>query len=428
MTPSNLISYAVQSGVILVIGLAAARALGLRLPAISLRYWQALLAAVLLLPVLQPWRAAASSVTVEAVGLRLAGTISEKVPGGHAVAAGEWLLLAVAAVAAVRLGWLAVGLAVLQRYRRGARPLTRVPAALGEMLERSGSRVRLLVSDRVPSPVTFGWRRPTVLVPPAFETLPESHQVCIGCHELLHVRRRDWLAVVAEQLLRAVLWFHPAVVVLLGRIELAREQLVDREVVTITGDRRAYLDALVSMARRQQPRAPAPALFLLKRNDLRERVALLAREVRMSKQRVLAAAAAAIAIVAAAGVSAAVLFPLTNAAGGAANAAAATAGEEVRHPIRYEPDSGITEPKILHKVAPVYPEEARKNRIQGKVVSEALIDRHGDVVDVKVIETADEIFNQPTIDAITQWTFEPATKDGEPVDVIYTLTVKYALE
>lgn len=148
----------------------------------------------------------------------------------------------------------------------------------------------------------------------------------------------------------------------------------------------------------------------------------------MSKQRVLAAAAAAIAIVAAAGVSAAVLFPLTNAAGGAANAAAATAGEEVRHPIRYEPDSGITEPKILHKVAPVYPEEARKNRIQGKVVSEALIDRHGDVVDVKVIETADEIFNQPTIDAITQWTFEPATKDGEPVDVIYTLTVKYALE
>ena len=88
----------------------------------------------------------------------------------------------------------------------------------------------------------------------------------------------------------------------------------------------------------------------------------------------------------------------------------------------------MTAPKLIQQIDPVYPEEARKNRIQGMVISEALIDRSGDVVDVKVVETADEVFNQPTIDAILQWKFEPATKDGEPVDVIYVLTVNYALE
>ena len=297
-----------------------------------------------------------------------------------------------------------------------------------------------MVSDRVSTPITFGWRRPTVLVPAAFESLPAPHQACIGCHELLHVRRRDWPAVLAEQALRAVLWFHPAVAILVGRIVLSREQLVDQEVVRLTGQRRAYLDALLAMAQRHQRPRCAPALFLLNRSDLLERVVLLAREVPMSRQRVLAVLGAAIAVVAVAGAAGAALFPLTKTTTAAASplgtASAvgdekktdATKGEEVRHPVKYDPDAGITAPKVIHKVNPTYPEEARQQGIQGIVVSEAIIDSEGTVVDVKVLESPDEILNQPTVDALTQWKFEPATKDGKPIDVIYVLSVKYALE
>jgi TonB family protein len=109
--------------------------------------------------------------------------------------------------------------------------------------------------------------------------------------------------------------------------------------------------------------------------------------------------------------------------------AARRARDEKSHQaVKYDPDAGMTAPKLIQQVDPVYPEEARKNRIQGIVISEALIDQRGDVVDVKVVETPDEVFNQPTIDAIRQWKFEPATTDGEPVDVIYVLTVNYALK
>ena len=160
----------------------------------------------------------------------------------------------------------------------------------------------------------------------------------------------------------------------------------------------------------------------------------------MSRTRVLGIVFATIAVVAVAGASAATLFPLTKpaeaatavtmatAVSDAAAAASSSDDEKSRQAVKYDPEAGITAPKLIQKVDPVYPEEARKNRIQGLVISEALIDRSGDVVDVKVVETADEVFNQPTIDAIRQWKFEPATKDGEPVNVIYVLTVNYALE
>ena len=441
MSTANLASYAVQSAIVLIVGLAAPRVLGLRAPGAALRYWQALLAGVLLLPLLQPWQLSSGGlVTVELVGMRLAETVAAVAPGASAMALTEWALLAVAAVAAARLGWLAIGLLVLRGYRRRARPLVRLPGGVDRLIDGSRARARFLVSDQVPTPMTFGWRRPTVLVPASFERLPEEQRTCISCHELLHVQRRDWLAVLAEQALRALLWFHPAVTILLGKIELSREQLVDREVVRLTGSRRAYLDALLSMACPQHRLTAVPSLSLLNRSDLLERVALLAREATMSRTRVLGIVFATIAVVAVAGASAATLFPLTKpaeaatavtmatAVSDAAAAASSSDDEKSRQAVKYDPEAGITAPRLIQKVDPVYPEEARKNRIQGLVISEALIDRSGDVVDVNVVETADEVFNQPTIDAILQWKFEPATKDGEPVNVIYVLTVNYALE
>jgi beta-lactamase regulating signal transducer with metallopeptidase domain len=416
MSTANLASYAVQCASVLIVGLVAPRILGLRAPGAALRYWQALLAGVLLLPLLQPWQLSpGGSVTVELVGMRLAETFSAVAPGASAIALTEWALLAVAVVAVLRLGWLAIGLLVLREYRRRARPLDPMPSEVERLLAGSSARARFLVSDQVPTPMTFGWRRPTVLVPASFESLPEDHRRCISCHELLHVQRRDWLAVLAEQTLRALLWFHPPVLILLGKIELSREQLVDREVVRLTGNRRAYLDALLAMARLGHRPAAVPSLSLLNRSDLLERVALLAREATMSRTRILGIVVAAIAVVAVAGVSAAFLFPLTKSAeaapavaaatavSDAAGAAATSADEKTRQAVKYDPEAGITAPKLIHKVDPVYPEEARKNGTQGVVICETTIDTQGSVVDVTVAKTTDEVFNQSAIDAIMQW-------------------------
>jgi TonB family protein len=335
----------------------------------------------------------------------------------------------------MRLAWIGFGLWTLRRMRRTARLIDRVPEVVAEIRSRLGVDAELMESRHVRVPVTFGWRRPAVLVPPRFGGLPEDQQTGVVCHELLHVGRGDWLTGVFEQIVRAVLWFHPGVSILLGRIALSREQLVDAEVVRITGDRRGYLDALWSMARRGERSAVVPALPLLNRSDLFERVAVLTEEVNMSKRRILATVAAAVVSVAVAGAAVAAAFPLMRAAAPAPDASIPSADTGAspmssarEKPIKFEPDGDITEPKVIDKVNPKYPEEARKNKIMGEVVCETIITAEGKITDIKIVETADEVFNQPTIDALMQWTFEPATLDGKPVDVYYNLTVRFSLK
>jgi beta-lactamase regulating signal transducer with metallopeptidase domain len=105
-------------------------------------------------------------------------------PRASAIALTEWMLIGILAVAAARLLWLTIGLLALRRYRRQARPLERLPGGVDKLLDGSGARARFLVSDRVPTPMTFGWLRPTVLVPASFESMPEDDRRCISCLEL----------------------------------------------------------------------------------------------------------------------------------------------------------------------------------------------------------------------------------------------------
>jgi TonB family protein len=435
---ANVVSYAAQMSAVLAVGLLAPRLLRLRSPAVSMRYWQLLLVTVLLLPLLQPWHAPISgTVTVHAVGLAVANSVVGAIPQRLSGSPGPWPIVFVGSVAAVRLLWLGMGLWSLRHLRAGARPDDRVNSVAAELQRLLGTRASVLVSPRISVPLTFGWRRPAVLVPAQFARLPEPQQVGIVCHELLHVRRQDWPVVLMEQMIRAVLWFHPAVWILLGKIALSREQVIDADAVRLTGGRRPYLDALWTMARGLDRLAPMPALPLLNRSDLFHRVALLTEEVTMSKNRLVATAVASIASVAVAGAAVATTFPLVKSAAmvsmsvstGEETSSAKSGDEESdTKTFRFVPDGEVTEPKAIHKVNPTYPEEARKAGLMGVVVCETVITAAGEISDVKILETVDEVFNQPTIDALKQWKFAPATLEGEPVDVIYILTIKYRLD
>jgi D-alanyl-D-alanine endopeptidase (penicillin-binding protein 7) len=63
------------------------------------------------------------------------------------------------------------------------------------------------------------------------------------------VRRKDWAFHVTEEIIRALLWFHPAVWWLISEIRLAREQVVARMVVGIARAPRNYVEILLRSAR-----------------------------------------------------------------------------------------------------------------------------------------------------------------------------------
>lgn len=87
--------------------------------------------------------------------------------------------------------------------------------------------------------------------------------------------------------------------------------------------------------------------------------------------------------------------------------------------------AGITRPEILERVEPRYTELDRRARSQGTVVVEAVIDEQGRVRDVKVLRGVSRGLDQATVDAVRRWRFRPATLDGRPVKIYYSLTVNF---
>ncbi|MGB8959226.1 MAG: energy transducer TonB [Candidatus Aminicenantales bacterium] len=87
----------------------------------------------------------------------------------------------------------------------------------------------------------------------------------------------------------------------------------------------------------------------------------------------------------------------------------------------------VKTPKLVRQVDPVYPEAARKARVEGTVIVEAKADENGDVVDARILRSI-PILNQAAIDAVKQWKYEPLIIDGKPRKVIFTVTVRFSLK
>ena len=106
---------------------------------------------------------------------------------------------------------------------------------------------------------------------------------------------------------------------------------------------------------------------------------------------------------------------------------ALAAGDEQRPPKTNGPvavRADIMEKQIVHKGPPVYPEDAKKAQIQGKVQLEAVIGKTGEVEQLKVISGPKEL-QRSALDAVRQWTYKPFLLNGAPVEVKTTIDVTY---
>jgi TonB family protein len=81
---------------------------------------------------------------------------------------------------------------------------------------------------------------------------------------------------------------------------------------------------------------------------------------------------------------------------------------------------------IIYKVTPVYPQEAKDERIQGKVVLNAIIGKDGAVENLVVVSGPNEL-QQSALDAVRQWKYKPFLVNGDPVEVTTTINVIYSL-
>ncbi len=313
----NIASYLLQVAILVLIGALLRRAFRIRVPRVLLIYWQALLLVSLLFPLFAPRRvfstppAYAPPVAQPVYGEAVAPSQEQLQTPGVDWSALKWriLIFAVAGICAVRIVRIFVGLRKLRLLRRRAHRLrSQLPGWESIELLRGGGEV--LISGEIPGPATYGFFRSTILLPAQFEDMDPTSQRSILCHELIHVRRHDWLFAFSEQLVAALFWFHPAVWWLIHRIELAREQVVDREVLASSVDRRHYLKCLLYTA--GGPAGLISANMFLARHHLKERVAFILEGVQMSKRQLVASVISAAVLFAAGAVVTNRAFPLTK--------------------------------------------------------------------------------------------------------------------
>ncbi|MGA2273233.1 MAG: M56 family metallopeptidase [Bryobacteraceae bacterium] len=383
---SDILAYSLQVGLLVAVAAFVPALVRMRAAGARLLYWQLLLAACLLLPWVRPWHREVIPTKVAVTTAVTGIAVPAPAPANIHIAPGEWLLYLLAAGVVARLAWLGVGLWRLRRYRRRAVPL-----------EDAGVWAEVLLSAEIASPVTFGWRRPVILLPERFPQLSQTMQRAILCHEDLHVERNDWLFTVAEELVRAALWFHPAIWWLLGEIQLAREQAVDCRVVQITQSRDPYVDALLEMAGARPALDLAPAPLFLRKRHLKQRVVEIIREATMSKTRRIIALAASVVFLAGACWLVTGAFPL------------AAAPQIVPDAPGVVVDLGGAQ--IVHRSGIAYPAAAIAKGVQGTVVAQVKLDSNGVVTDASIVSGPDEL-RKAVLQSVLNWHFAKDAAGG----------------
>ena len=112
--------------------------------------------------------------------------------------------------------------------------------------------VRLLESTLVEVPTAVGILRPLILLPAGIATGMAPQQLdSLLAHELAHVARGDYLINLFQALAETLLFYHPAVWWISGRIRIERENVCDDLAVAVTGNPVAYARALVGLAERR---------------------------------------------------------------------------------------------------------------------------------------------------------------------------------
>ena len=388
-------------------------------------YWRLVLAGALVAPLVlsHPPSSPAPLASLAAVA-PAATTITPDLGMSAAVprASEGWLTLLLAILACgtlVRLLWVMAGVIRLRALKRSGTPI--IDPAYDEIQQRLGTRAELR-SAHVSQPVTFGIRRPVVLLPVTLDACAASIRRAAVTHELIHVHRRDWLFVIGEEALRALFWFHPAVWWMTARIRLTREEFTDHLAVLASGSRRAYMEALLAFAD-GSGLEPAPAF--VRRADLFHRIVLLSKESAMSSRRIVVSGAVLTVLLGAGGWYASEAFPVTahpllRAAPPMALQQTGTASQAA---VPATPENPI--PRRLAAPPIGYPLELAGTRFESAISVRVVVNANGFVESASAgawsvamrgnasppgEKEAMERFAAAAIQAISQWHYEPPAR------------------
>ena len=86
------------------------------------------------------------------------------------------------------------------------------------------------------------------------------------------------------------------------------------------------------------------------------------------------------------------------------------------------------EKKLIKKVEPAYPENARSVPVRGPVILEVVANEKGEVVEAKIVKGGNPVVQKPVAEAVKQWRYSPTYVDGKAVAVRFRVTVPIVIK
>jgi protein TonB len=87
-------------------------------------------------------------------------------------------------------------------------------------------------------------------------------------------------------------------------------------------------------------------------------------------------------------------------------------------------DADLQPARVIHRVAPAFPPEAKDRRMSGTVVVEAIVDKQGNAVGASAI-SGHKVFWESAVTAVKAFKFEPARLKGEPIEMKISIRFDY---
>jgi TonB family protein len=411
----NVVAYIAQAAIVAIAAMALPPLLRISSSRLRYGFWRATLVVCLILPWLQVPRSPSLPAELDTSGTATVEFVSSiaAVPASTFQPAAIVLSILGLGVLA-RILWLAVGYSRLRSlHAEGELAADDEYSRLQELLN---ARATVRYVDTFSHPVTFGWRKPLIVLPAALRECATPIREAVVAHELMHVRRGDWIWVVCEEVVRSVFWFHPPLWWLISKVQLAREEIVDGLVVAAIGGRRAYVEALVALSSAARM-TPAPAFAW--RRHLFRRIVLLTREGMMSRRRLIVSGIAAVLLAAVATWYAMNAFPLRASDLPAPAQAAAGRLERAAQPVSL--DNPVPQRRSGETIK--VPRELTDARATANVMVRVTVDQSGNVAEARVtwlnLNTPDpSASTQAVIDAVVsaaldgvrRWQFDPPAK------------------
>jgi TonB family protein len=319
----------------------------------------------------------------------------------------------------------------------------------GRLIHQAGlnpERIQLSVSHEATVPFTFGWLKPVIVLPE--RQFEHDKLKSLLAHEIMHVRHNDYLIEWMVQVLRAVCWFHPLVQVYARDVHRYREMLCDAEVISgMIADPRSYASLLLEFAgRNRQPALSVMISMATSESRLKERITAMPNypksPEKLAKTRRVSTLVALTVIVF---MAFAMALSRTDVS---AQSQPETTQMEVVVVTGLQPTSPSVQtfaasdsirttaevmPEPIGGMAAIYnnlryPESARVDSLQGRVVLQFVVSKQGEVQDPRVVRSIRQDLDAAALKALEGVRFIPGMQGGQPVDVQFVLPIVFRLQ